>query len=97
MTDSAPDIREQILELADAQCSGTISEVEMETLEGLLTAHPQYRREYLNYVFVHIGLAGTTQSRLLQAPELAEAAASVQPAESISEETERGYLVMLIP
>ncbi|MCA9007205.1 MAG: FecR domain-containing protein, partial [Planctomycetaceae bacterium] len=97
MTDSAPDIREQILELADAQCSGTISEVEMETLEGLLTAHPQYRREYLNYVFVHIGLAGTTQSRLLQAPELAEAAASVQPAESISAETERGYLVMLIP
>ena len=53
MTDPAPDIREQILELADAQCSGTITAEEMETLEGLLSAHPEYRREYLSYVFVH--------------------------------------------
>tara|TARA_R100001132_G_C3271833_1_gene93915 strand:+ start:1571 stop:3274 length:1704 start_codon:yes stop_codon:yes gene_type:complete len=97
VTDPAPDIREQILELADAQCSGNITEAELETLEGLLTAHPQYRREYLNYVFVHIGLAGTAQSQLLQSPETGATAATIQPAEVTSAETDRGYLVMLIP
>lgn len=100
MTEPNPDIREQILELADAQCSGIITEAEMETLEGLLTAHPEHRREYLNYVFLHIGLAGTAQARLLQSPEPEEKttpATEVQPAEEPDNVVERGYLVMLIP
>ncbi|QDT29704.1 FecR protein [Gimesia panareensis] len=97
MTDPAPDIREQILELADAQCSGTITAEEMETLEGLLSAHPEYRREYLSYVFVHIGLAGTAQARLLQSPEPEETTVVVPPAEEATNVVERGYLVMLIP
>lgn len=97
MTQPDPDIREQILELADAQCAGIITEDELAALEGLLTAHPEYRREYLNYVFVHIGLAGTAQARVLQNPE-AESPLSVKPAKDhTSEPVERGYLVMLIP
>jgi len=95
VTEPAPEIREQILELADAQCSGIITEAEMETLEGLLTAHPEHRREYLNYVFLHIGLAGTAQARVLQAPE---PEAAVVPADDEPDNVvERGYLVMLIP
>ena len=60
---------EQILELADAQCSGIITEVELAALEQLLTEHPEYRREYLNYVFLHIGLASAAKSAQLPPAE----------------------------
>ena len=65
MTEPEQILPDQILELADAQCSGIITESEMETLERLLTEHPEMREEYLNYVFLHIGLAGTAGSRMM--------------------------------
>ncbi len=68
MTEPEQTLSEQILELADAQCSGIITESEMETLEQLLTNHPEYRQEYLNYVFLHVGLTGVaTSGELLSA------------------------------
>ena len=65
MTEPEQTLPEQIWELADAQCSGTITEPEMETLERLLTDQPEYRQAYLDYVFLHIGLAGVAGSEEL--------------------------------
>ncbi|WP_339731343.1 LamG-like jellyroll fold domain-containing protein [uncultured Gimesia sp.] len=62
MTEPEHSIPEQIWELADAQCSGIITESEMETLERLLLDHPEYRQDYLDYVFLHIGLASAVTS-----------------------------------
>ncbi|MDF1743493.1 MAG: hypothetical protein P1V19_07330, partial [Gimesia sp.] len=67
MTEPEQTLPEQMLELADAQCSGIITESEMETLERLLTEHPELRGQYLNFVFLHISLAGTTSTRLMPA------------------------------
>lgn len=65
MTEPEQTLHDQILELADAQCAGIITEAEMETLEKLLSEHPELREQYLNYVFLHIGLAGTAGARLM--------------------------------
>lgn len=62
MTEPDQMISDQIWELTDAQCSGIITEAEVETLERLLTEHPEYRKEYLDYVFLHVGLAGVASS-----------------------------------
>lgn len=62
MTEPELTLPEQIWELADAQCSGIITESEMGTLERLLMDHPEYRQAYLDYVFLHIGLAGVAGS-----------------------------------
>lgn len=72
MTEPEQTLSEQILELADAQCSGMITESEMETLEQLLTNHPEYRQEYLNYVFLHVGLTGVATSGELLSAEAIE-------------------------
>ncbi|MFH1299933.1 MAG: LamG domain-containing protein [Planctomycetota bacterium] len=102
MIEPVPPLRAQILELADAQCSGIITEAEMETLERLLTEHPQYRKEYLNYVFLHIGLAGTAGARLLQSPgsasppEAVETEAKQQTARSADESVFPLFLVPAI-
>ena len=93
------DLPEQIWELADAQCSGIITESEMETLERLLTEHPETREEYLNYVFLHIGLAGTANARLLPtddsplSPEVIEPATQQQFNRSETRSLFRRYLV----
>ncbi|QDV52987.1 LamG-like jellyroll fold domain-containing protein [Gimesia fumaroli] len=62
MTKPENSVSEQIWELADAQCSGIITESEMETLERLLLDHPEYRQEYLDYIFLHMGLASAVTS-----------------------------------
>lgn len=72
MTESKQTLSEQILELADAQCSGTITESEMETLERLLTDHPECRQEYLDYVFLHVSLTGVATSGELLSVEAIE-------------------------
>ena len=69
MTESDPIFREQMLELADAQCSGIITESELKALEHLLLQHPEYRKEYLNFVFLHVGLSSVATSRQLMASE----------------------------
>lgn len=80
MTEPEQNLSEQILELADAHCSGIITESEMETLEHLLTEHPEMREQYLNYVFLHIGLAGTASTRLLQTDESPLTSDVIEPA-----------------
>ncbi|QDU05504.1 hypothetical protein V6x_52410 [Gimesia chilikensis] len=90
MTEPTPEIREQILDLAYTQCSGIITEAEMETLENLLITHPEYCREYLNYVVLNIGLSGTAQARLLEAP------ATIKPSNATPLEVKTDYLVMFI-
>lgn len=90
---------DQIWELADAQCSGIITESEMKILERLLTEHPETREEYLNYVFLHIGLVGTASSRQLPShdssltPEATEPAAQQQRTRPAERTLFRRYLL----
>tara|TARA_R110002111_G_scaffold177322_1_gene243433 strand:- start:70308 stop:72014 length:1707 start_codon:yes stop_codon:yes gene_type:complete len=97
MTEPEPTLRAQILELADAQCSGIITEAEMETLECLLTEHPQYRREYLNYVFLHIGLAGTAGSRLMHSPHSPSAPEAEAEQQAVRSSAKSVFPLFLIP
>ncbi|MCA9018148.1 MAG: FecR domain-containing protein, partial [Planctomycetaceae bacterium] len=79
MTEPERSLPEQIWELADAQCSGIITESEMETLERLLLEHPEYRQDYLDYVFLHIGLAGAvTSGELLSSAAIEKSVSQLQ-------------------
>lgn len=80
MTESEHSLPEQIWELADAHCSGIITESEMETLERLLQEHPEYRQDYLDYVFLHIGLASAVTSGDLLSSAAIEKSVSQQHA-----------------
>ncbi|WP_298865189.1 LamG-like jellyroll fold domain-containing protein [uncultured Gimesia sp.] len=81
MTEPEQTLPEQMLELADAQCSGIITESEMETLERLLTDFPELRGQYLNFVFLHIGLAGTASTRIMSAHDSPFTPNVIEPAE----------------
>lgn len=95
MTEPEQTLLEQILELADAQYSGIITEAEIQTLEKLLLEHSDLRKQYLNYVFLHIGLAGTAGTHLgpshdVSVPEVQQ---NTLPAENNSQQ---GYLIPVV-
>lgn len=81
MTEPEQTLPDQILELADAQCSDIITESELETLERLLLQYPEYRKEYLNYVFLHVGLTSVTTTRQMQVSDLEITPKSEDPVE----------------
>lgn len=51
--------RERLFDLADAYCLGAASAEDVVALEEAFAAHPQARRDFLSYAFVH-GLLPTT-------------------------------------